>query len=222
MSGETEALYDRLCSEGVFEEFGQKLRLTETFVSTRERWRREVADFDERRYAARAIEYTADGEIPPKEIDDRTLADAIAIHETCETIDPPTSSQAAISLERSEAADETPNLPTGFVELSGEEMEPFVGTHTGSVIFCWREDCPPCKRVREDLQSLRTEGEIPESVGLGAVYGPDNVELLYETYAVDRAPTILYCSPDGVASRDVGAPGIERLRTEIRSLLDDR
>lgn len=215
---DTEDLYDRLRSEGVFEESGKDIRLTDEFVDTRERWQEEVAEFDESTYAARVEEYATEGEVPADDVDERTLADAIAVRETCETIDSPTSAHVARSLQRSETGDENPNVPAGFVALSGEEMEQFMQAHPASVFFCWRKDCRPCELVREDLEALRSDGEIPENVGLGAIYGPDNAEVLYEKYEVGGSPTMLFCSEDGVESRYVGYPGIEGLKSEILTI----
>lgn len=216
-----EELYETLRVEGVFEEDGEKLRLSDDFTQTRERTREDVADFDDRTFAARAEEYAGGGEFSPDDLDERTLADAMAIYETCETIDREASVHVARSLARSETDESDPHIPRGFVTLSGEEIQSFMQAHAAAVIYCWREDCEPCDGVKENLEELRREGAIPEEVGLGAVYGPDNATVLYEEYDVGVSPTTLFCSGSTIESRYVGNPGVDGLRSEIETLVAD-
>ena len=214
-----EELYDRLREEGMFEEDGERLRLSDDFTRTRERTREEASELDDQTYATRLEEYTGGQEFSPDDLDRETFADARAVHEMCESIDRETSVYVALSLVRSETDEDDPHIPSGFVTLSGDEIESFLQAHPASIIYCWREDCEPCEGVRENLEELRRDGTIPESVGLGAVYGPDNATLLYEEYEIGGSPTTLFCSENTVESRYIGNPGIERMKFEIQTLV---
>ncbi|WP_049986128.1 hypothetical protein [Halobellus rufus] len=216
-----EDVYDTLRTEGVFEEDDGELRLTEEFRAARERFRGTVTEYDDDTKAELIAGYADGTPFGVEEISDYILADAMAIEEVCETVDKATSVHVAVSLERTETADGDTNLPAGFVALSGEEIAPFIESQPASILYFWREDCEPCAEVREDLSALRHDGIIPEGVGLGAVYGPDHVELLREEYDAAAAPTVLFCSGATVESRFVGNPGIDALRHEIDLLVED-
>ncbi|SDX94520.1 thioredoxin domain-containing protein [Halobellus clavatus] len=220
-STDPEELYELLREEGLFEESAENLRFTDAFRQARDECRERVADLDDETFREQVEGYVDGTDFDVEEIDRRTLGDAIAVWETCDSLDQATSVHVALSLERTETADGDPNLPAGFVALSGEEIAPFTQSQPASVLYFWRKDCEPCAAVREDLSALRHDGAIPESVGLGAVYGPDNVELLREEYEVGAAPTVLFFSGSTVESRFVGNPGIDALRQEIALLVED-
>lgn len=214
-------LYDTLRAEGLFEEEDERLQLSDDFVSARERFRAEIGERDDGADAARLAEYVDGTPFSVDDIDDHTFADAMAIRETCETIDSGTSVHVALSLDRSESVEEDPHVPSGFVSLGGEEIEPFLQAHPASIIYCWREECDPCSAVRDHLEDLRRDGTIPESFGLGAIYGPDNAAVLTEEYDIGGSPTTLFCSGRTIESRCVGNPGPNGLRREIELLAEN-
>lgn len=216
-----EDVYETLRSEGVFEEDDEELRLTEEFREARERFRGTVAEYDDDTTADLLAEYVDGTPFEVADVEDPTFADALAVEEVCESVDKGTSVHVALSLDRSESVSEEEHVPAGFVALSGEEIAPFIGSRPASILYFWREDCEPCAAVREDLSALRHDGTVPEAVGLGAVYGPDNVELLREEYDVGAAPTVLFCSGGTVESRFVGNPGIDAMRREVELLVED-
>ncbi|GGM59880.1 thiol-disulfide isomerase/thioredoxin [Halarchaeum rubridurum] len=223
MSAHTDpaALYERLRDEGLFEESDEEVRLSDAFAAARERERAALAARDDDAIAALRETYTADGDVEPDGVDERTLADAVAVHETCESVDPLTSLHVARSLARDGLDGTDPHVPDGFVSLDGDEIGRFLDAHAAAVVYCWREDCEPCDAVRADLDALRDEGVVPDAVGLGAVYGPDNVDELRDGYEVGAAPTVLFCAGDTVASRFVGNPGREALRRELELLVEE-
>lgn len=214
-------VYDRLREGGVLEQAtDERLVFTDEFSRNRERCRETVAAFDDEAYAAAVEEYT-DGrdDLSAENLDDDLLADAMAVHETCGSVDPTTSTYVALAIERSETARRRP-IPDGFLSLSADEIDPFVAQHPASVLYFWRDDCEPCEEVKADFEDLLREDRIPPTVGLGAVYGPDFVATLREEYDVGAAPTVLFCSSDGIESRFVGSPGRPALRREIDVLTE--
>jgi len=216
-----EALYDRLIEEGLFEESSGELGLTDEFRRRREESATTLAALDEAALEERVTAYVAETDVEADDVSADLLADAIAVSETCESLDRETSLYVASSLERSESDERDPHLPAGFLSLSADEIDPFVANHPTSIVYFWREDCPPCRAVKADLERLRRDGVIPSSMGLGAVFGPDYARTLRERYEVGAAPTILFCSADGIEARIVGNPGVESLQTEIEILLED-
>ncbi|GGN09324.1 YbbN family protein [Halarchaeum nitratireducens] len=214
------SLYERLRDDGLFEESGEEVRLSDAFSTARERERAAVAALDEDALADLREAYVDGADVAATDVDERTLADAVAVHETCESVDRATSLHVARSLTRDGLDGSDPHVPDGFVSLSGDEIGRFLDAHAAAVVYCWREECDPCDAVRADLESLRGEGLFPDEIGLGAVYGPDNVDELRESYDVGAAPTVLFCAGDAVASRFVGNPGRGALRAETELLID--
>lgn len=214
-------IYARLREGGVLEQStDERLVFTDRFSENRERYRETVAAFDDDAYAAAAEEYT-DGrdDLSAEELDADLLADAMAVHETCSSVGPTTSTSVALAIERSETARSRP-IPDGFLSLSADEIPPFLAQHPVSVLYFWRDDCEPCEDVKADFEDLLGEDRIPPTVGLGAVYGPDFVTKLREEYDVGAAPTVLFCSGNSIESRFVGNPGRRALRHEIDALTD--
>ncbi|WP_336023274.1 hypothetical protein [Halobellus salinisoli] len=220
MSSQTdpEDLYERLLDEGLFESEDEQLQLGEEFVSARQRFRKAIAGRDEDADVPRLGEYVERTPFSAEEVDDGTFADALAVSDVCETVDAGTSLHVALSLDRSEAAEDESHVPAGFVSLAGEEIESFLRAHPASIVYCWRENCDPCRAVGDHLADLRRDGTILEQFGLAAVYGPDNAEVLSEKYDMGGSPTTLFCAGTTIESRFMGNPGPKGLRREINTL----
>jgi len=213
-----EELYDTLRAEGLFEAEGEHLKLTDDFRTARERRR---GEFDETADAeGRIAEYVDGTPFSVEDVDEWIVADAMAVQDTCETIDAGTSVHVALSLDRSESVESDGHVPSGFVSIAGEEIESFLDAHPASIVYCWREDCEPCDAVRRHLEDLRERGAIPDGIGLGAIYGPDNARVLSEEYDIGGSPTTLFCSGTRIESRCVGNPGPNGLQREIDLLAE--
>ncbi|MFB6170600.1 MAG: thioredoxin family protein [Haloarculaceae archaeon] len=218
---ETEALFERLLDAGVFAETDGELAVTDAFERTRARCADDVDALDADARADRVAAYVAGSEFDASDVSAGLLADATAVRETCPDLDREACLRVAASLERSEQAASDPHLPAGFLSLSADEIDSFVESHPASLLYFWREDCEPCEAVKSDLEALRDDGALPNAVGLGAVFGPDYARTLREEYDVGAAPTLLFCSPDGIESRIVGCPGAAAIHAELEILLDD-
>lgn len=216
-----EELLDALLEAGVFEpsEDGE-LRPTQAFHREREERRAEIAAMDDEAFDDAVDRFATDDDVAASDVDADTLGAAMAIHDSSEALDRERSLLAALALGRLEETEREPGVPRGFVRIESGDVDGFVGNHPAAVIYVWREDCDPCDGARENFESLLADGEIPEWVGLGAVYGPDAADLIREEYQVGVAPTTLFCVDGAIDSRIVGNPGYEAFRSEIRTITE--
>lgn len=218
---EFEELIDALLEADIFEPSVEgELRPSESFQRRRAEHRAAVEGFDQDELADALAEYATTGAVDPDEVGRRALGDAMAIHEAADAVDRERSLLAALALSRIESSSPAPGVPDGFLPIAGEDVAAFMGNHPAAIIYCWREDCPPCDGARESLEELLADGVITDSVGLGAVYGPDSPGLLREEYEVGVAPTTLFCVDGRIDSRIVGNPGPEAFQTEVEIITD--
>ena len=49
---------------------------------------------------------------------------------------------------------ETAGVPVGFVPILGSQLDSVLQLYGRVIVYVWREDCPPCDVVREDLEGL--------------------------------------------------------------------
>lgn len=216
---EFDRLLDDLVEAGVFDETDDGLlQPTETFTRQRETCRAAAARFDESQLDETLEAYGVDA---GSDVDVAVLGDAMAIFELVEDVDRERGLVAARALSRADVSATAPEVPGGFVPIDGEEIEPFVRRYPAAVLYFWREDCDPCDGVRDDLEALLADGRIPETVGLGAVYGPDSAELIREEYQVAAAPTTLFFRDGAVDSRIVGNLGYDAIRMEVETITED-
>lgn len=112
-------------------------------------------------------------------------------------------------------------IPQHFLPLTKADIQPFIATHSGGLLYCWREDCDPCDIMCEHLSELVASGSIPtERLGLGAVYGPPMGEFLREEYAVGVAPTLLFFLDGAIETRLIGGKAKHIIETEVEILLE--
>jgi hypothetical protein len=116
---------------------------------------------------------------------------------------------------------ETPTLPTdgapdGFLSVRGESLPTLLTIFPVAVVYVWREDCPECDLVRDDLEILFSDP--PADVSLFSVYGPDCAAFLEAEYDVVGGPTTLFVVDGRVDSRLQGAHFREILQNEIREM----
>lgn len=219
--GDHERLLGDLIESGVFEESPDgSLQPAESFQSRRQEHRTEVAELDGPELDEARSAYTASADPDPSVVGVETLGDARAIYNTAASLGRERALLAALALERMEKSESLGGVPEGFVPLEGAEVDGFMESHPVAILYFWREECEPCDAVRESLEALVANGEIPEAVGLGAVYGPDAAELVRDRYQVAVAPTTLFCVDGRIDSRILGAHAYEAIRTEIRTITD--
>lgn len=215
-----ERLVDDLVEAGVFESAADdELRLSESFRRQREERRRAARNLEDE-FESTAADYTADDDVDPAALSPETLGDAMAVYHTAEHLDREQSLLAAEALERLESATGRHGVPDGFVEIEADDIDAFLANHAAAVVYCWRDDCDPCDGVREVFGALLADGEIPEWVGLAAVFGQDSPAYLQEQYDVGVAPTTLFCVDGEIDSRVVGNPGYEAFRTEVATITE--
>ena len=216
------AIFERLKEGNVIEETSAgRIVFTDEFRRAREQYRQEAESAGTSEYFAEVSENTAEQPVGHEAVDDDVLADAVGIREVCDDIDPATSVQVARSLRRGQAASRKSGIPDGFLPLSVAEIETFIGQHPASLLYFWREDCPPCDVLRDELETLVRDRDLPEELGLGTVYGPEDPEVLDEEYDIAVAPTLLFCSRSGIDSRLVGTAEPAAIRTELDILLQE-
>lgn len=106
-------------------------------------------------------------------------------------------------------------LPEGFLAVGCQRLLTLVELYRRTIVYAWREDCPPCDVMKESLEAV----DIPDSVARLAVYGPDCATVLKEEFDAAVAPTTLYTLNGRVEVRHVGPQGEKALETELREFL---
>jgi len=219
---DVERLLDDFVAAGVFEQSADgTLGLTDAVRERREQTRRTISELGDDEYVATLDEYVAAGEDAPDAVDRAVLADASAMHEVAPDLDRERCLAAALALSRLETTRRESPLPAGFVEVQGDEIAGFIERNRGAVLYFWREDCDPCDALEGHFETLLENGEIPEEIALGAVYGPDAAEVARNDYDVAVSPTVLFCANGRVQARQIGNRGPEALRAELDLLEQD-
>ena len=111
---------------------------------------------------------------------------------------------------------QTAGVPVGFVPILGSQLESVLQLYERAIVYVWREDCPPCDVVREDLEGLSPDQT--EGIGQFAVYGPDCARMLHREYDVVGGPALLFVADGEVQSRLYGAEYPEVLSAEVEAL----
>lgn len=109
----------------------------------------------------------------------------------------------------------TSGIPDGFLTVDCQRLLTLVGLYRRTIVYAWREDCPPCDTMRAVLEDV----DIPDSVAMLAVYGPDCPRVLSREFDAAGAPTTLYTLNGRVEARHVGARGNVTLERELQEFL---
>lgn len=107
-------------------------------------------------------------------------------------------------------------VPEGFVPVLGRQLDSVIALHRRAIVYVWRENCPPCEVVKDDLETL--DAELTDGVGQFAVYGPNWATHLQQNYDVTGGPVLLFAADGAVRSRLYGSQYPEVLESELRSL----
>lgn len=113
----------------------------------------------------------------------------------------------------------TEGSPEMFLPVRGERLPFLFEMNDRAIVYIWREDCPPCEIVKDDLDEIFSRQ--PEDVGLFSVYGPDCSELLQERYDITGGPTTLFIEDGEIDYRVYSAPPRDLLLEECRRYTDD-
>lgn len=106
--------------------------------------------------------------------------------------------------------------PECFLPVHGDRLPTLLRLGHPTVVYVWREECPPCDTMREELDGLLADDH--EDIARLAVYGPAAATLLYEEYDVVGAPTLLFVVGGGVDARLQGAQYREAIEAEVELL----
>jgi thiol-disulfide isomerase/thioredoxin len=106
--------------------------------------------------------------------------------------------------------------PEPFVPVDGRRLPLVVLTVERAIVYVWREDCPPCDLMRDDLEAV-VDGGLGD-IALFAVYGPDAMNVLADRYRVTGAPMTLFFLDGSVDARLRGANHPEVIQKEIEKL----
>lgn len=106
--------------------------------------------------------------------------------------------------------------PDCFLPVHGDNLKTLIRLGHPTLVYVWREECPPCETMREELDGLLGDGY--DDLARLAVYGPDAATLLHEEYGVVGAPTVLFVAGGHVDARLQGAQYREAIETELTLL----
>lgn len=108
--------------------------------------------------------------------------------------------------------------PGGFLPVRGEDLPHLLPLFEFSIVYVWREDCPPCETVRAEHEAIADQ--LPDGVARLAVYGPAAARTLHEAYGVEGAPVTLFTVGDRVDVRLVGVHEAEQIASEIETTIE--
>jgi thiol-disulfide isomerase/thioredoxin len=216
----TERMLDELLDSGVLiaERDSEHFRLGERFTSEFYQNRQDLSDDEV--FEEAASSYIDETRLEPRTVTRPLIASSMALDTLGVELPAVEQLMVAILLDQFTESHPTGGIPNGFTPVSGRNIEPFTSLLPAAVIYCWREDCPPCDTVRDNFETLLEKDAIPNHVGLGAVYGPDFAELLLEDFEVSGAPTVLFFKDGRVDSRYVGPRSVDQLQVEITTIAE--
>jgi len=97
----------------------------------------------------------------------------------------------------------TEGVPEAFVPVSGERLPFYAALHNTAIVYVWREECPPCDRVREIFDDIFDDP--PDDMALLSVYGPDSATKLHEWYDIVGGPATVFFYQGSPEARMYGA-----------------
>lgn len=214
-----EPVLERLLASGVLDG-KEDLGYTETFLRKKEHWESELSSDEEE------VQSKIDNVVDSAPMRDRIKS--VAAHDTSfaalclsiselvvESTDVSLVAAAVVLDSLGRRPSPTSGSPDGFLPISGHSIRTYTSMFEQAIVFVWREDCPTCELVREDLEDIFAEGS--QDIALLSVYGPSCPELLSREYDVGGGPTTLFFRDGAIDSRTVGAlqPGILEREVEV-------
>lgn len=112
----------------------------------------------------------------------------------------------------------TAGTPEGFLPIRGEDLGRLVAYTPAGVVYVWQDDCEPCDVMAERLADL--VDEVADLAAL-SVYGPGDMEALYDEFDVYGAPTTLFVADSRIDSRLVGTQPPQAIERELKIVTDD-
>lgn len=112
-----------------------------------------------------------------------------------------------------ENSDPIDGVPEAFLPIRGDMIRIFSSVSDCSIVYIWRDNCPPCEMIKKQLDDIFEKP--PEDISLLAVYGPEYAVQLRENYDVTGGPTILFLDGERVDFRLLGTHSTERISSEL-------
>jgi thiol-disulfide isomerase/thioredoxin len=111
----------------------------------------------------------------------------------------------------------TSGAPAGFLPIRGGDLGRLVAYVPAGVVYVWQVDCEPCETMAERLANLVNDRD---DVAALAVYGPADMETLYEEFDVYGAPTTLFIADGRPDSRLIGSQRPSTIEAELEIITD--
>lgn len=216
ISEQHEELHARLIDADILEEDGELLGLSPSFEEERRHQREQIDNLPAAERQAEFQSVLGDSDSWIQDINQDLACDAIALREFLPDLDSDDAIEIAFAMRRFDNPPRSSRAPDGFTPIRGREIPAFLGRNPVSVLYFWRDDCEPCEALRTELEAIVENGILDDRVGLGAIYGPDSLEFIYDEYEVGVAPTVLFCADGRVDSRYIGAKHRATLEAEIK------
>lgn len=221
----SEELVEQLHAEGVIEATsdGEGLKLTSEFSTKLSEYSEDVDSWDDAQIRAELRELTgfdeeSDALLEVAEANESIIAEYFALSSVESLTHADRLRVLTVFDSLREDAPPASGAPEAFLPVHGDRVPFLVNIHDRSIVYIWMDDCDPCDLMREDFNDIFEEP--PEDIALFGVYGPDVVELFYEEYSVDGAPTTLFFLNGEVDARLRGAYYKRVTKKEIKKLRD--
>ena len=109
--------------------------------------------------------------------------------------------------------------PNAFLPVHADRIELLLSICPKSIVYIWRDDCPPCQYTRNSLEQLFDDPR--PKIGLFSIYGPDWRELLLKEFDVHGGPTVLFVDQTRIESRLYRGRSPEVIENEFNKLMSD-
>jgi len=208
---------NELFSCGILVQKDEGVKPSEQFEQKRMEYRAMLDDSETLRSVHEEyVSFAPDG----MDVDAEVVLNALVLDDETSQLDKELCFRIALLLNRFDGKEPVSGIPEGFIPIEGSEIKQYLTEFPTSILYFWREECPPCDQVRTDLEELLDAGNIPDFVGRAAVYGPDSAQLINDQYDVAAAPTVLFTVDGRIDSRYVGAKPKSALRAEIEMIVE--